>query len=143
MKGIEVKQAELYHKIAKCMDAWMGLREQEYSIGNYFQLHNIHKVGIYGYGILGRHLVWEIEQMNESVEIEWILDKRAESITNVKIPIYLPDLVDTISDVDVIIVCAIGDFAEIEAMLCQKTSVKVIPLDEIVRYCVNRLRKVQ
>lgn len=124
---------ERYKVIAKCMDIWMNLRENDYTVNTYFSQRNIHKIGIYGYGILGRHLIWESEQ--SEAQVAWILDKRAESITTASYPVYLPDAVEQIEAPDIIVVCAINDFEEIEAFLCEKTRVPAVSMETIIREC--------
>lgn len=124
-----------YHTIAKCLDIWMGLREKDYSINKYFEVRNVCKVGIYGYGILGRHLVWEIEQSAGQVKIEWILDRRAEAITAAAHPVYQPEAVDTLAQPDLIVVCAISDFDEIEAYVSARTRSPVVSLKSVIEEC--------
>lgn len=127
-----------YHVIAKCMDTWMNLRENDYTVNTYFSQRNIHKIGIYGYGILGRHLIWEIEQ--SELQALWILDKRAGSITTASYPVYLPDAVEEIEQPDVIVVCAVSDFEEIEAFLCERTRVPVVSLETMIKECDWKLQ---
>lgn len=129
-----------YHIIAKYLDYWLDLREKKYSINEYFKVRDIHKVGIYGYGILGRHLIWEIEQSDNIIGIEWILDIRAETITEAKYPVYMPESVETISEVELIVVCAINDFDEIEAYISSRIRTPVISLKEIIEECNGRLQ---
>lgn len=130
-----------YHVIAKCMDIWMNLREKDNSINEYFKLRKLQKVGIYGYGILGRHLIWEIEQSGGLVNVEWILDKRADSITTAQYPVYQPDRILTITNPELIVVCAINDFEEIEADICERTRVPIISLDTIIKECNRKAQE--
>lgn len=130
-----------YHVIAKCMDIWMNLRENNNSINEYFKLREIQKVGIYGYGILGRHLIWEIEQSGGLINVEWILDKRADSITTLHYPVYQPDRIATIDSPELIVVCAINDFEEIEAFISEQTRVPIISLDSIIKECNRKAQE--
>ena len=119
-----------YHKIAKCMDLWMDLREKDYSINDFFLSRNVQKVGIYGYGILGRHLIWELEQAN--IDIMCILDRRAGTLMTGRYPIYHPEDIGEIDEPDMIIICAIMDFEEIEAFLCRNTRVPVQSIECLI-----------
>lgn len=130
-----------YHVIAKCMDIWMNLREKNHSINKYFLLRKIQKIGIYGYGILGRHLIWEIEQSGGIVKVEWILDKRADSITTSHYPVYQPDRIADINKPELIVVCAINDFEEIEAFISERIRVPIIALDTIVKECNRKAQE--
>lgn len=126
---------ERYHNIAKCMDRWMSLREKNHSINAYFRYYDIRTIGIYGYGILGRHLVWEIECGEVYVSIKWILDKRAKDIIDINYPVFIPEDFNVTNDVDVIVVSAINDFDEIERILSEQKRIKVISLDSIIKEC--------
>ncbi len=130
-----------YYKIAKCMDIWMSLREHGENINQYFKLRNIQKIGIYGYGLLGKHLVWEIENSNNTAHVEWILDKRADAISIAKYAVYKPEQIQVISKPDIIVVSAINDFEEIEAMLSSAVRVPVQSLETIIKDCINRMQR--
>lgn len=127
-----------YHVIAKYMDMWMYLRENGYSVNEFFKLRNIHKVAIYGYGILGRHLIREIEQSDSLIDVEWILDVRAETITNSKHPVYLPESAENLSKAELIVVCAINDFDEVEAFVGSRTRIPIVSFKEILEECNRR-----
>lgn len=133
--ALEGKIMDRYHTIAKCMDIWMGLREKEYSINEYFKVRDVHKVGIYGYGILGRHFIWELEQSDRLIGIEWILDKRADKITTAQYPVYQPEALETLSEPDLIVVCAINDFDEVEAFVSARARSRVVSLKTIIEEC--------
>ena len=128
-----------YHKIAKSMDLWMSLRENGYHIDQFFIIRNIKKVGIYGYGILGRHLIWELEQSMPNIELSWIADSRAASILETNYQVYLPENIDKAEEPGVIVICAINDFEEIEEFVCEKTKVPVISLESILNECKQNL----
>jgi len=120
------------------MDMWMDLREKGYSVNEFLKLRNIHRVGIYGYGILGRHLIWEIEQSDSLIDVAWILDVRAETITTSKYPVYLPDSVEKLSKAELIIVCAINDFDEVEAFVSSRTRIPIASFKDIIEECDRR-----
>jgi len=130
-----------YYNIAKFMDKWMCLREQNGNITKYFELRNIQKIGIYGYGLLGKHLIWEIERFNPTAHVEWILDKRADAISITKYAVYKPEEIQIISKPEIIVVSAINDFEEIEAMLSSAVRVPVLSLETIMKDCIKRIQR--
>lgn len=132
---------ERYYKIAKCMNMWMYLREQGENINKYFELRNIKKIGIYGYGMLGKHLVWEIENFNNLAHVEWILDRRADTISIEKYAVYKPEKIQIISKPEIIVVSAVNDFEEIEALLSSVVRVPVQSLETIIKDCIKRVQR--
>ncbi len=118
-----------YQKIMRCLDRWMTERENNNSISKYLKKKNINCIGIYGYGILGRHLLYELCKDN-SIEIAWIMDKRANAISeDFQI---LGTETEVVPEADAIIITALCDFEEIEAQLCRKINCLLIPLSEII-----------
>lgn len=124
-----------WHMMSLCMDQWMKLREQEVTIMNYFEERGAHSAGVYGYGILGRHFVWEAERSGWRVGIEWILDRRADTIVAAPYPVYRPETIKTLSEPDLIVVCAISDFDEIEAFVSARMCLPVVSLKTIIEEC--------
>lgn len=131
--GITVN--DKWKMMSLCMDQWMKLREQKATIMTYFEERSIHSVGVYGYGILGRHFVWEAEQFGGAVGIAWILDRRADIIATAPHPMYQPEAVETLSEPDLIVVCAISDFEEIEAFVSARLRIPVVSLKTIIEEC--------
>jgi len=131
---------ERYYAIAKCLDIWMNLREKNHSINDYFKVRNIRKVGIYGYGILGKHLFWELEQSDDAICVSWILDQRAERIMNLNCQVLQPEMIEKIEEPDLIVVSAINDFEEIEMFISEKTRVSVLSLESIIIECNMELQ---
>lgn len=118
-----------YKSICKCMDIWMTEHENNNTIALYLLKHGYHKIGIYGYGVLGRHLVTELEQ--HDIEIEWIMDQRDLAV-NTSYAVIKFGEENPIPKVEVIIVTAITDYEEIELKLCSKVNFPVICLREIL-----------
>lgn len=124
-----------WQMMSLCMDQWMKLREQEVTIANYFEERGIHSVGVYGYGILGRHFVWETERFVGVIGIEWILDRRADTIAVAPYPVYKPETIKTLSEPELIVVCAISSFDEIEAFVSARMRLPVVSLKTIIEEC--------
>ena len=118
-----------FEKIAKCMDMWMQNREKNKSIGCYLNGKNIKKIGIYGYGMLGRHLVYELKEAG--LEDVWIADRRDNISQDFYSFINLAKG-DSIPQTELVIVTALGNMEEIENMLRYKVDCPIVSLDEIV-----------
>ena len=131
---------EKYYRIAKCIDRWLTMEENNTGIKSYCLDNNISTVGVYGYGIIGRHLTWLLE--NEKIEVKWIMDKRNLNKDKININVIGIDEI-SIVPVDIIIVTAINDYDRIENQLCKKTTIPVISfeavIDEIENFNMTRL----
>lgn len=119
-------------KILRYMDKWMELREQGITLTKYCRDRKVQFVGVYGFGRLGRHLVWELE--NEGFTVSWIMDRRCEIITieNKEYRLLSPEEMELVKNADMIIVTALEDYYNIEAQICKYTSVEVISIEQIL-----------
>ncbi len=122
-----------WQTILLCMDRWMSLREQKVTIMSYFKNRGLNSIGVYGYGRLGRHLVWELE--NEGYHIPWIMDQRYSviNIDNKECLLLSPDDMSHLGEAELIIVTALEDYYDIEVKLCRAASVEVISLEQIIK----------
>lgn len=122
---------ETQKQILICLDKWMTLRERKITITDYCKHKNAYKIAIYGYGKIGRHLLYELQQ--NGFLVAWIMDQRAENIKlnaeNIKI--LAPDGFDTLPEADMVIVTVLDDFRSIEAFLCKYTEMPVVPFYEL------------
>jgi hypothetical protein len=75
MEAIE-QQRDKYKKMVDCFERWMLIKEENKVLSDYLTKHSIKTVAIYGMGILGRHLLTELEKSN--LEIKYIIDRRSE-----------------------------------------------------------------
>lgn len=88
-------------------------------------------IGVYGVGILGRHLLRELNK-NEEVQVEFIVDKQKDKL-QLDIPVYSPD--EDLPQSDVIIVTAFYYFEEIAKEMSAKAN--LISLKEIIDNCLT------
>lgn len=131
---IGVKMEEKLRKLLKFMDEWMSLREQGITLTRYCKERNVKSVGVYGYGKLGRHLIWELE--NEDFHIPWIMDQRCDAIkiVNKDCKMLSPTEMTHMPAVDIIIVTALEDYYRIEAQLCKYTKTEVVSIEQILTF---------
>lgn len=110
----------------------MRLREQGITLTKYCRDRKVQFVGVYGFGRLGRHLVWELE--NEGFTVSWIMDRRCEKITieNKKCMLLSPEKMESVKDAEMIIVTALEDYYNIEAQICKYTNAEVISIEQIL-----------
>lgn len=109
-------------------DQWMTLREQHMHIGVYLKKYQYKVVAVYGLGVLGRHLVYEL--LEDGVEVKYIIDRNSR-LSYPDIEVF--GLSSDLESVDAIIVTAVCDFDNIwrdirlTGMTCS-----IISLSEII-----------
>ena len=90
-------------------------------------LENHMKIAVYGYGILGRRLIRELE--GSQIERKYYIDRNA-----LKIQADIPVFMDTedLPEVDVIIVTVVSQFCEIKSMLNKKVKYLVVNIEDLL-----------
>lgn len=121
------QQCSKYMKIANCFERWMLLREENKALTDYLAQYSIKTVAVYGMGMLGRHLLIELEK--SSLEIKYIVDRRSD-LNNPKYKVV--GSYDDFEEVDAFIVTAIGELEDIYNNIKKKTRARIFSLEEIV-----------
>lgn len=116
-------------KNMKCLDKWLSNREAGKYITDYLSIFQIQRVGIYGYGILGRHLVRELK--GQEFHISWVSD-RASCSDDVCSNLIRPDDLSKQEDVDLAIIAVVSDVEEIEVLLSKFVTGKIISVEELI-----------
>lgn len=131
---IKVKIEDKLKRILKLLDDWMSLREQDITLTGYCKERNAKTIGVYGYGRLGKHLVWELER--EKLYVSWIMDQRCNAIkkANEDCMILSPAEMTHLPAVDMIIITALEDYYNIEAQICKYTKAEVVSVEQILNF---------
>ncbi len=116
-------------KITLCLDKWLFNMEAGKRFADYLRIFQIHRVGIYGYGMLGRHLVRELQ--GDNFYIAWVMDRKVSG-DDIYSDVARPDDFDKLEDVDIAIVATISDMEEIEALLLKFVTGKIISVEELI-----------
>ena len=116
-----------FELISNCLDSWMTLKERGINPADYLKRFRYNVIAIYGVGILGKHLLYELEQSD--IKIAYIIDRRADLH-------YAQAEVRSVNDeldmVDAVVVTALADFDDIYDMLKQKLHCPIFSIDELV-----------
>lgn len=117
-----------YTITAKCFDQWMSLREKNICISEYLQRYGVIHVAIYGHGMLGRHIITELE--GTDIVIDYIIDRNSNRRKSLRYDVISPD--DNLPQVDAVIVTIVDEFDNIYQMLKGRINCKFFSLYEIV-----------
>ena len=114
------------------LDKWLTIKEKGKCLGQYFQENGVKSVGIYGYGILGKHLVEEL--YDSDITIKCIIDKKVVNAEH-NINIIKPE--EQIPDLDMIVVTAYYFWNEIIELIGKKDSYQIVSLETIVNWMLD------
>lgn len=130
------KRCDRYRGYWTTMDLWLGLIESGGSIAVWLRKQGITSIAIYGLGMLGKHLLYQLRQ--EDVTVSYAIDQQKE-LNHGDIAVY--SLSDELPHVDAIIVTVLYDYSRIRAVLAEYRSAdaeKIWALDEVLRMASGR-----
>lgn len=125
--NVEKKVYDKEQHLENILDKWLEIKELGKTI---FDSRN-EKIAVYGYGLLGRHLLRELEK--NAIRVEFIVDRR--EIMNIDIPLYRPD--EEWPYADIIIVTATYEYGQIYKMIKEKNGgMKILSLEHLIMECI-------
>ncbi|MCI8301115.1 MAG: hypothetical protein HFI69_12385 [Lachnospiraceae bacterium] len=119
------RQLSRYRQEVRALSNWLFLQEQNADIATWLMQRHYGRIGIYGLGELGRHLLTQLEQY--PFEFLCCIDRNAKGL-NLDIPVFLPD---EIPELDLLIVTNIHIYDDIYDELCQSTD-KIMSLESLI-----------
>lgn len=125
-----IKNRELF----VCALDWLRLLERGANLLPYFKERDCRRIGIYGAGELAEVLIQELIKKNE-VEIVYLMDQSAAAQREkYGFPVYLPEELHTVEDVDMIVVTAITYYDSIsERLIRMRPEIPVVSLKNIIK----------
>lgn len=121
------QRSDKYEMYLNLMDDWMALREKGVRLDKYLLDRGYTKIGLYGYGILGRHF---IEEMKESkAQVLFLIDQQRDKLY-APLPVYMPS--EKFPDCDVIVVSSVFFMEDICQELKQYGQHKLLSLEIII-----------
>jgi len=122
-------------KLALVSD-WLSLHLQDRGLSAYFRNRGIKKVVIYGVAKLGQLLYQDLSKL-DNIEVIGFADRTASgNRICCGLPVYLPEELEKLEDLDMIVVSAIVSYEAIE-----KSMVRILPekplvsLETIIKEC--------
>lgn len=116
-----------FHEFYDVLLQWIKVRQNGRTLAGYFQKYDYNTVAIYGMKELGVALWTELK--DTGIEVKYGIDNKVNKINgNVK----LFKSKDNLEEVDVIVVTAIHDYADIEMELRDKMKCPIVALNDVV-----------
>ncbi len=112
---------------AKCFDQWMELREKNIFISDYLKRYNVEHVAVYGFGMLAKHLITELEETN--IRVAYIIDRSSRRYS---LKYEVKNLEDDWPPVDAVIVTIVDEFGSIYQLLKERMDCKIFSFYELV-----------
>lgn len=119
--------------MVKALDQWLRIKEDNKSLVSYFEKNGYKNIAIYGIGILGRHLITELEQ-DDNINIVYGIDRRKKE-SEYKFPIVWLD--QELPKVDLIVVTVIHDYEPVSKDIHSQYSGKIVSLKEIIDWVIT------
>lgn len=113
--------------IMKLYDQWLQTKQEGKSMVEYFHQNHISSIAVYGMSFVGQRLYEELK--DSDITISYAVDKNAAGIY-ADVDILTPD--DDLPQTDAIVVTAVYFFNEIEELLEEKTTAKILSLEDIL-----------
>ncbi|SFT57638.1 Glycosyltransferase WbsX [Selenomonas sp. GACV-9] len=116
-----------YRGFWKVLDTWMTSMENGESPVDILKKMGYKKIAIYGYGMLGKHLVFQMKE--KGMRVDYVIERQKGKETN-GIPLFVLD--DDLPFVDVIIVSVLYDYANIKNCIKKKLNVEIMSIEELL-----------
>lgn len=114
-------------KYKQLLDVWMDLRERKISLENILLNKNLNKIIIYGGGILGKHLYFEL--LNGKIHVESFMDQKGY-VNFGDVKTVIPG--ENIELVDAIIVTPVTEYMQIREYLNTIYRCRIISIESIL-----------
>ncbi len=114
-------------KYKQLLEIWMVLRDRKVSFSYFFEHQNIKKIAIFGAGMFGRHLYYELQKSSISV-VCFIDSKNISDINEIKT--IKPG--QKIEDIDAIIITPVLEYKEIAESLEKFYDCYMISLESVL-----------
>lgn len=124
-----MNKEEKYKKNMQCLDRWLSNNENGKQIADYLNTYQIHRIGIYGYGMLGKHLVRELREQN--FPVSWVID-RSSFCDDAGCNLVRPDNSGQLEDVDAAVITSLTNVEEMEDVLLDFVTGKIISVEELI-----------
>lgn len=115
-----------YRSYWRVLDLWVGMLEKGNTPVSYLKKAGYNSVAVYGYGMLGKHLVYQLQK--EGFSVKYVIDRQIEKQAD-GMPLY--PLQEGLPEVDAVIVTVLYDYDNIMSELKKIVDADVLPIDKL------------
>lgn len=126
-KRIYYKRISHEKQYLNVMHQWLILKEKNMSLSDILKEYHVNHVAVYGMGILGRHIIRELE--GSGIIVDYGIDQKSIDAYQ-EIIVYTPN--NSLQKVDAVINTVVWAQREIEQLLKGKLSCPIFNLEELV-----------
>lgn len=123
-----------YRSYWTLLNDWLTLKEQGIELETYFVKRGIRSIAIYGIGLLGKHLYYELEK--SVVEIKCIIDRGA-AFGKKGVLLCRPE--EELPETDMIVVTATYAYSEIYEQLKERGYTNIVSLEYVIENLIESL----
>lgn len=127
-RTFSIEDYEKERNYKQLLELWMTLREKNISVNQYFEKRIFKRIAIYGVGIFGRHLYYELK--NSTIEVECFIDQNSKGELE-GVEIIMPG--KQIKSVDVIVVTPFMEYVKIRDSLRKFYSCEIISINSVLQ----------
>ncbi|WP_294144436.1 glycoside hydrolase family 99-like domain-containing protein [uncultured Selenomonas sp.] len=127
------KNCDRYRGYWTTMETWIGLLETGGSIATWLRSQGIQNIAIYGLGMMGKHLLYQLQK--EKFSVYYAIDQQTEQ-GHGELSVYA--LEDELPDADAVLVTVLYDYPRIRASLEGRHPWRIWALDEVLRAASGR-----
>lgn len=131
-------QRNRYKLLFECSYQWLTLLENDSNLIPYFEKHCCQKIGIYGCAEFGKMLYKELTG-NSRIQVKFFMDRKAGMNRTLEgIPVFLPEELPVVPEVDMIVVTAVAAADSIAGSLLEiRPELPIVSLNTIINARVN------
>ena len=121
-----------FQGINKILDKWLYIEQNGKRITDYFLKNDYRNVAVYGYGILGKHLVDEL--IADGIGVSYIIDRNPQK-KDLRFKFMSID--SNLPEVDLVVITPLYDIYSIYLKLKECLSNPIITIEEIIHNCCD------
>lgn len=119
-------------KETELLEEWAKIKNVSQMLGDYLKSKKICNVALYGYSNFGKFIHSEL--VTAGVHVEYVIDRKGRMLECI-CPVYTID--ESLPFVDAVIVAPVGLYEEVEPILSEKRSAKVLDLCNIIEELIR------
>lgn len=133
LKNVVNRSIYKWNRYACLEEKWKKLDEEGKSIDEFFKSKDVQEIAVYGYGVIGKKLVKELQ--NNNIKIKYIIDQD-KTCQNSQMLVFTPN--DIFPSVDILIVTPLFDYEKIKSSMQRDEFGRIISIEEVIEEVLEK-----